>query len=162
MTPAQLAVERDRLLEGGRTLEEVERGQAAMASPTVYLVIGVCGEYSDRTEWVVAAYFDKALAERHADLATEEEIRIARAWEAAGYEAFELRYNSDGISQMPSEEIERRRAMRVNRYDAKVQRDYTGTDYHAAEVADLRLALPLSPPETAAGASAHRPQGETP
>lgn len=29
MTPAQLAVERDALLQGGRTLEEVERMQAA-------------------------------------------------------------------------------------------------------------------------------------
>lgn len=136
MSPAELAVERDWLLEHGRTLEEVERGQAAMAHASVWLVIGTCGEYSGRSEWVVAAYFDKALAERHADLAMEEERRLFAAWVAAGHEDYEFRH--------PEFDPPELQAMRVNRYDPKVQRDYTGTDYHAAEVCELRLSLPES------------------
>lgn len=135
MTPAELAVERDWLLEHGRSVEEVERGQAAMTHRSVWLVVGTCGEYSDRSEWVVAAYFDKALAERHADLAMEEERRLLRAWEVSGREVYDFRY--DSIHDRPEE-----KAMRVNRFDLKAQRDYTGTDYHAAEVCELRLALP--------------------
>lgn len=37
----------------------------------VHIVMGVMGEYSDRTEWPVAAYFDKAEAEAHSDAATK-------------------------------------------------------------------------------------------
>lgn len=148
MTPGELAVERDWLLEHGRSVEEVQRGQAAMAHASVWLVIGTCGAYSDRSEWVVAAYFDKTLAERHADLAMEEERRLLKAWTDAGNESYGFRriYQFDDTPEM--------KAMRVNRYDPKVQRDYTDTDYHAAEVCELRLSLPES--TTAASTSVQR------
>ena len=145
-------MERDALLGGGRTLEEVERGQAAMAHASVWLVIGTCGEYSDRSEWVVAAYFDKALAERHADLAMEEDRRLLAAWLESGREEWEFRFVS------PASDTPESVAMRVNCYDPKIQRDYTGAYYHAAEVCELRLSLP----ESAGGASAHRLGSETP
>lgn len=32
----------------------------------VYVVMGECGMYSDRSEWCVMAYADKSLAEAHA------------------------------------------------------------------------------------------------
>lgn len=142
MTPAALEVLCDAAREGGATEEEVARVRAVVTHRSVWLVIGVCGEYSDRSEWVVAAYFDRALAERHADLASEEEQRLLAAHLSAGGNS----RSSYRAQQYP------------NRYDAKVQRDYTGTDYHAAEVCDLRLSLP----ESDSGASAPRPRGETP
>ena len=143
MTPAALEVLCDAAREGGATEEEVARVRAVVTHRSVWLVIGVCGEYSDRSEWVAAAYFDRALAERHADLASEEEQRLLAAHMSAGGDEYEFRYRTE---QYP------------NRYDAKVQRDYAGTDYHAAAVCDLRLSLP----ESETGASAPRPQGETP
>lgn len=130
-------VEADWLLEHGRTREEVARMQAAAASPRVWLVIGTCGEYSDRKEWVVAAYFSRELAEAHADAAMQEERRIAQAWTEAGFDEYHL--NSGAFLDMDTPE---QAALRANRFDLKVQRDYTGTDYHAAESCDLRVALP--------------------
>lgn len=126
-------VEGDWLLERGRTPEEVARMQAAASGATVWLVIGVCGEYSDRNEWVVAAYLDKSLAEQHADLATQEERRLLREWEAADLDMYDFRHGNDSTHA----------EMRRNRYDAKVQRSYTGTDYHAAESCELRTSLPI-------------------
>lgn len=46
----------------------------------VFVVMGMEGEYSDRTEWPVAAYLDRAKAEQHV---TAVEM-AARAWEALG------------------------------------------------------------------------------
>lgn len=40
----------------------------------IHIVVGTVGEYSDRSEWEVCAYFDKSLAEAHVkalDEATE-------------------------------------------------------------------------------------------
>ena len=37
----------------------------------VYVVVGSTGEYSDRSEWYVAAYFDEELAKEHVMLADE-------------------------------------------------------------------------------------------
>lgn len=37
-----------------------------MSAPVVWLVVGDCGDYSDRAIWTVAAYFDRAKAEAHA------------------------------------------------------------------------------------------------
>lgn len=39
--------------------------------PSVFVVIGQSGEYSDRRDWPVAAYTDRALAERHEFAATK-------------------------------------------------------------------------------------------
>ena len=37
---------------------------------TVYLVTGTTGEWSDEREWLIVAYSEKGLAERHVYLAT--------------------------------------------------------------------------------------------
>jgi hypothetical protein len=37
----------------------------------IYVVTAVCGEYSDRSEWIVAAYRNKRKAQRHVELATQ-------------------------------------------------------------------------------------------
>jgi len=97
VTPAQLEVERDRLLEGGRTLEEVARMQ-----------------------WVVTS-------------GAEDDV-----WER-------LRRATDAY---------RRAYGRVARDDGDIDAARRGL-----RAMERRL---LSPPETAAGASAPRPQGETP
>lgn len=38
----------------------------------VYVVRGSSGEWSERSEWIVAAYLDHEMAKRHVILATEE------------------------------------------------------------------------------------------
>jgi hypothetical protein len=42
-----------------------------MPDRTVYVVVGHTGEYSDHTQWNVAAYLDREHAEEHARLANE-------------------------------------------------------------------------------------------
>jgi hypothetical protein len=75
----------------------------------IYVVMGTCGEYSDRQEWTVAAYDDKTLAEKHADLATT----------AAHLGKTQVpRYDNYG----------------PNPYDPKMLCDYTGTDYYVLSV----------------------------
>ena len=49
---------------------------------TIYVVMGMEGEYSDRSEWTVAAYLDQEKAKQHV---TSVET-AARAWEALGFE----------------------------------------------------------------------------
>lgn len=36
-----------------------------MSGRAVFVLVGATGEYSDRSDWYVAAYLDKAQAERH-------------------------------------------------------------------------------------------------
>ncbi len=42
-----------------------------MSKKVIYLVEGSTGEYSDHTQWAVAAYLDREMAELHARLANE-------------------------------------------------------------------------------------------
>lgn len=51
----------------------------------IYVVSGSSGSYSDATEWNVAAYFDKILADQHAEKAQQwfnenEEEYCRRSW----------------------------------------------------------------------------------
>lgn len=80
---------------------------------TVFVVVGTTGEYSDRTEWLVAAYADDEKAKTHAQLA-----------KAKAAELFLRRHDSN----CPS-----------NEYDADYRTDYTGTDYTVAAVPVLKL-----------------------
>lgn len=41
------------------------------AMTTIYVVMGTCGEYSDREEWPVCAYADEEQAKLHVDQASE-------------------------------------------------------------------------------------------
>ena len=109
--------------------------EAGISEVPVWIVIGTTGEYSGRNEWVVAVYLEKGLAERHADLAMEEERRLAKLREASGIEDVDYNYAPESLAPEHA-------ALLVNRYDPKVQRNYTGTDYHAAESCSLRLELP--------------------
>lgn len=43
-----------------------------MSDPApIYIVMGTTGEFSDRSEWLVAAYASKEMAERHALLCAQ-------------------------------------------------------------------------------------------
>jgi hypothetical protein len=85
----------------------------------VHVVMGSTGEYSDRSEWPVCAYQDKARADEHADLAKNEAHKLAKARKSR-YE--DVKEGS-------------------NIYDPKMYMDYTGTDYYVLSV-DLVDAIP--------------------
>lgn len=110
MTPAQLAVERDALLQGGRTLEEVERMQVLLEHPTT----------------------------------------VADAQLLAQCAGWMLRLRPG--EQCPS-------CRRIGDY--RILHGHQHNSRCDLVLAARRLAA-LSPPESASGASAHRPGGETP
>lgn len=74
--------------------------------PTIYVVMGTTGEYSDRTEWPVVAYTNESDARRHVELAGNEAKTI--------FATRKDRYSTDGI---------------VNPFDPKMEMDYMGTEY---------------------------------
>lgn len=84
---------------------------------TIYVVYGETGEYSDHTEWNVAAYTREEDAKEHARMATEwyQESR-----------AFELRYSERATT---------------NPHDPHMRIDYTGTSWAYYPV-ELRTSLP--------------------
>jgi len=86
----------------------------------IYVVMGTTGEYSDRTEWSVGAYQDRARADEHADLATTEAYKICKERPS--------RYSSPDPD-------------RTNIYDRRMNMSYTGTDYYVIAV-DLLDAIP--------------------
>ncbi len=73
---------------------------------TIWLVMGATGEYSDRNEWPVKAFTDKARAEALIEAASAQ----ARAVE----DARESRYHV---------------AKGINPFDPNMQMAYTGTHY---------------------------------
>jgi hypothetical protein len=76
-----------------------------------FIVMGTTGEYSDRTEWPVIAYFDRASADKHADAAMLEAKLIAGE-------------RSDRYTE----------AGRENPHDRDMKMSYTGTDYYVLAV----------------------------
>ena len=83
----------------------------------VYIVMGSCGEYSDRTEWAVAWYSDEKIAEKHGDLAAERSFQIAKKIKEKDIEPCELE------NEMPK-----------NEYDPNMKWSYTGTGYYVISV----------------------------
>ena len=81
----------------------------------IYVVWGVTGEYSDQQSWLVCAYRDRVLAERHSDRAAQ---RAHQIFHTVGY-------HTDA----------------KNLWDPEMRMDYAGTDYCVLEV-DLREELP--------------------
>lgn len=81
----------------------------------MYLVIGTTGEYSDRSEWPVAVYWEQGKAAEHAARAKARvaEIVASPEWKAGRY------------CRGPKPE---------NVWDPNWEHDYTGTDYTVAEV----------------------------
>ena len=82
----------------------------------IYVVMGICGQYSDRTEWTVAAYKDREMADAHADKAS----KISMAY----YKGLESRYvyNQDDLKE------------KLGEVDPNACVDYTGTDWFVLEV----------------------------
>lgn len=52
---------------------------------TVHIVFATCGEYSDRMEWMVAAYTDETMAKTHATLANTWSKEHGSDWYRAPY-----------------------------------------------------------------------------
>ena len=85
----------------------------------IYIVMGYTGEYSSRSEWMVAAYFDKGLAESRAAscdrVASEAHAKCGR-------------YGGGNWSKDPE------LAPRIEAVDPHMEIDYTGTSYAVSEV----------------------------
>lgn len=77
----------------------------------IYVVIGSCGEYSDRRKWIVCWYPTKEEADAHAAAAAAESAAIAPRHRYSG---------QYGAGAMP--------------HDPYWQTDYTGTEYHVEMV----------------------------
>jgi len=99
----------------------------------LYVVMGRTGEYSDREEWPVLAFFNHAAAQDYV--------------EKASGRARELESTRAGPYTPPPG---------VNEYDREMRMDYTGTSYYLLEV------LTADDEEAASGAAheaAHDAQG---
>lgn len=87
----------------------------------IYVVIGMTGEYSDRTEWMVRAYTNKEAAQavvvEYTKKAKELEVRCRLPKDNPLY--FN-RYSADLLRQQHP--------------DPQFQMDYTGTEYYYEEV----------------------------
>ena len=77
---------------------------------TIYVIGGTTGEYSDRSDWIVCAYRDKALADLHVHNAQIRAIEINKTRES--------RYAAP---------------KGANEFDPHMQMDYTGTEYYLTE-----------------------------
>jgi len=73
----------------------------------VYIVMGTTGEYSDRSEWSVCAYPERAQAEEHVERASQ-------------YARLAL------LNQQEQRPVLRE----TNPYDPDMKMDYTGTQYY--------------------------------
>ena len=90
----------------------------------IFVVQGSTGEYSDRTEWNVAAYAAKEMAERH--------VLLVQQWladEIKGRDYWSMNWD------------EREALTQRNPYDSHMSFDYSGTSYWVAEV-DFRNTIP--------------------
>jgi hypothetical protein len=78
----------------------------------IYIVMGTTGEYSDRSEWPVAAYFDVLKAQEHVENAT----KVAQGIEVTRTSPYWTHPDQS------------------NQYDPNMQMDYTGTQYFLMDV----------------------------
>lgn len=91
---------------------------------TIYVLQGSCGEYSDRTDWIVRAYLDKAKADADSAKAFDEGC----AYERAPLDE-DLKYSF--TDEEKNEEMRiRQECLTV---DPAAQFDYTGTTYWVVE-----------------------------
>lgn len=75
----------------------------------IYVVMGYCGEYSDRSDWPLVAFTDEEMAKQRVLAATRR---------AAELEATK-----------PKDWMEHREHFKQNEFDQDMQNDYTGTTY---------------------------------
>lgn len=110
-------------MESGMSAENTEAG--AVGPMTLFVVVGTCGEYSDRREWLARAFCEEKTAQTFADRLKHDGTAIYAKKAAVG------RYTSE------ADEIEK------TALDPKYDDDYTGPpDY---TVAPVPLGLPSSP-----------------
>lgn len=89
-------------------------------SQTLYVVMGSCGEYSDRTEWPVRAFVDELKAQEH----------VAKA---DGYAREHALSSSSAIIDQDWSSS-RSAAVAANPYDRNMGMDYTGVSYYIMQV----------------------------
>ena len=70
----------------------------------IYVVMGTCGEYSDRSEWAVIAYYDEQKAQEHVLKASRRAKELQIAYDERWVEG-------------------------QNEFDPNIRLDYTGTEY---------------------------------
>jgi len=95
----------------------------------IYIVMGNCGEYDDRSEWIVIAYRDEAMAQAHVLGANEESHRISLALEELDTGEWETFLT------------QRDALVGSNAYDPNMQNDYPRASY-AVQTVELATALP--------------------
>lgn len=54
-------------------------------SAKIYILVGVNNQYSERTEWIVTAYYNQAAAVEHAVLAKTESQNIEKEFNEGNY-----------------------------------------------------------------------------
>ena len=88
---------------------------------SLFVVHGMTGEYSDRSEWNVGVFLTRAAAEAHEKLCTDWAIAngLHRSQEKGGF---------------PTDFSERSALSKTNPHDPDMRCDYTGTDYCAVEL----------------------------
>lgn len=85
----------------------------------VYVIEGASGEYSDRQNWPVVAFLDKAKA--------DERLEALEKW------ARDNRLHATNYGDL-AEYDDRDSLRKTNPYDPSMQCDYTGTDYYVLSV----------------------------
>ena len=119
---------------------------------TIYVVVGTVGEHSDRSEWLVAAYADRALADKHADQAMLAAIASHKEHKDCGRESGapcrgDAVYGTYAISY-----LDQTRVIHETTYVA---------DYYVAEVG-LRDELPTSDGKAPTAPDSGQPERDTP
>lgn len=84
-------------------------------SKSIFIVVGTCGEYSDRSDWNVCWYPTKAQADAFAAKCTAADADL-------------------GVSDRYDSESETVAASMIKRLDPSWSTDYTGTRYYVCEV----------------------------
>lgn len=94
-----------------------------MRDRQIWTVEGTTGEYSDRREWTVMAYLNKALAEKHCADAIAEAVRLG---------ASRTRQRAEVTYDQYVEDAEK------NKFDPDMSCDYSGVDYYVHGPITLR------------------------
>jgi hypothetical protein len=81
----------------------------------IYVVMGMCGEYSDRTEWPVKAFTDEGKGKALVENATRRAAELKPIRDENPY------FNDDKIAKQ-------------NEFDPGMKFDYTGTRYYLMPV----------------------------
>jgi roadblock/LC7 domain-containing protein len=82
--------------------------------PPIFVVVGICGEYSDQRQWLVTYFDTEALAQDHAVKAKEEAARC--------------------MAEARADDFDYSKPDPTNPLDPQCEWSYTGTDYTVVEV----------------------------